>query len=109
MTDFVFENDTEYRKGCFVIIDLHEREHLFGKIVTIFCENPNVPILILTVFETVEFDYHVVCHRVKEKYPPETQFCRIDQLKDFHPLDFVRDLGEIRYSFKIRFIKISVH
>ena len=103
VTDYVIVKGTEYRKGYFVIIEMAERGYLFGKIVTIICDNPNVPILMLNVFITCDFDYHSFSYRVSQKSPSETKFCRIEELIDFHPLDSVRNSTGtfIRLKYKV--------
>lgn len=83
-------NSTQYWKGVFVIVKATSSPSTaleFGEIDCIICEEKTSPLLVLTLYTTVEFCNDSFCYIIERKYPSEKHVCRVDDLVDFHPLD----------------------
>lgn len=83
-------NGTEYRNGAFVVLDIEDSGYLFGKIQFVICENERKPLLVTTLYSTVEFDHRSYCYIVYHKIPSETHICEVHNLIDPIPIDRVQ-------------------
>lgn len=102
-------NSTEYRKGSFVLLSLSEQGFLFGKITCVVRDDPQIPLLVLSCYETLCFDQLSFSHRIVPKFPQQYQVCCTSMLLDYHPLDGVVINGNIYIRMKYFVLGNSTH
>lgn len=102
LSEKVKVNSTEYRKGSFVLLSPSGQPQgfIFGKIICIVRDDPQTPLLVLSLHETLFFDQNTFSHRVVQTVPSQTQVCTIPELLDYHPLDGVTVNGHLYIRMK---------
>ena len=99
----VVVNGSKYCTGNMLAVD-HDGQFIrFGKIKAIIVGPDGEAVFLLTLFHTVDFDYHVNSYVVQETHPSTFHTTNVDSLLDFHPLDCV----DINGNWYIR-LKYSV-
>ena len=87
-------NGAEYRSGTFVIVGYEGQGYSFGKINLVICDDLENPLLLVSLFKSVEFDDFSFCYSVQEIIPSELRLCKFTDLLDPIPLDRVKRGGK---------------
>jgi hypothetical protein len=83
----------EYKKGTFVVIGYNDHGLIFGQITSIISEESFGPLLVTSVYDTVEFNYQIYCYVTEEKIERVLRILKISELQNYHPLDGIRLSG----------------
>ena len=102
VTDKVFVNGMEYQKGTFVVIGYNDNGLIFGQITSIITEESFDPLLVTSVYDTVEFKYQIYCYVTEEKTEKVLRILKFSELQNYHPLDGIRLPGS-----KLIFIRLK--
>jgi hypothetical protein len=83
-------NNTHYWKGVFVVLKASttpSKGLVFGEIDCIICEEKTSPLIVMTLYTTVEFCNDSFCYVIERLKPSLKYCCTLADLLDFHPLD----------------------
>ena len=100
MAEKLLVNSIEYRKGSFVVLSMSELGFDFGKIACIIRDDPQIPLLVLTVYSTVCFHSTSFSYQVVQKMPQDFRVCALSELLDYHPLDGIYVGGHMHIRLK---------